>query len=42
MSEMALDDDHRYALVGHLYRVRVSELVRREPAPDASVDRESP
>jgi hypothetical protein len=36
MPELALDDDERDALVGHLDRVRVPELVRRESPSDAS------
>jgi hypothetical protein len=32
MSELALDDRQRDPFVRHLYRVRVPELVRREPA----------
>ena len=35
VTELALDDVHRYALSGELYRVRVAQLVRREAAPDA-------
>jgi hypothetical protein len=33
--ELALDDDQRDALMSHLDGVSVSELVRREAAPDA-------
>ena len=35
MPELALDDDQRHALMGHLYRVRVTQLMRGEPTPDA-------
>jgi hypothetical protein len=35
MAELALDDDERDAFVGHLDRVRVPELMRREAAPDS-------
>ena len=35
MPELALDHQQRDALTGHLDRVRVAELVRREPSPDA-------
>ena len=35
MPELALDDVERHALAGELERVRVAQLVRREPAPDA-------
>ena len=35
MPELALDDVQRHALAGELERVRVAQLVRREPAPDA-------
>jgi hypothetical protein len=38
MPELALDDDQRHALVGHLDRVRVPELMGREPAPDSRCD----
>jgi hypothetical protein len=31
MLELALDDDQRHALVSHLDRVGVPELIRREP-----------
>jgi len=30
--QLALDDGERYALAGHLDRVRVAKLVRREAA----------
>ena len=39
MSELALDHDERDALVRHLDRVSVPELVRREPAPDTGCER---
>ncbi len=35
MAELALDDDQRDTLVGHLDRVCVTQLVRCEPATDA-------
>jgi hypothetical protein len=34
MAELALDDEQRNALVGHLDRVRVPKLVWGEPATD--------
>ena len=34
MAELALNDDEWDAFVGHLDRVRVPELMRREAAPD--------
>ena len=34
MPELALDNDERYTLVSHLDRVRVAELMWREPTPD--------
>ena len=37
MPELALDDVQRHALAGELERVRVAQLVRREPAPDAGL-----
>jgi hypothetical protein len=33
MPELALDHDERDALMRHLDRVRVPQLVRREPSP---------
>jgi hypothetical protein len=33
--ELALDDHERDALVGHLHRVSVPELMRREPSAGA-------
>ena len=35
VSELALDDDQRYAFARHLDGVGVSELVRRDAAPDS-------
>ena len=35
MSELALDNDKRDALVCHLDRVSVPQLMRREPPPHA-------
>jgi hypothetical protein len=35
MPQLALDDVERHALAGQLECVRVAQLVRREPAPDA-------
>jgi hypothetical protein len=35
MAELALDDDQRDALVGHLDGVRVTELMRCEASPYA-------
>ena len=35
ISELALDHDERDALVRHLDRVRVPQLMRREPPPHA-------
>jgi hypothetical protein len=34
MPELALDDVERDALAGELQRVRMAQLVRREPTPD--------
>jgi hypothetical protein len=42
MAELALDDVQRHALAGQLERVRVAQLMRREPAPDARLGREPP
>ena len=36
MSELALDNDQRHTRVGHLDRVSMTELVRREAATHAS------
>ena len=33
MAELALDDNQRHPLVGHLDRVSMAQLVRREAAP---------
>lgn len=33
VSELALDDDQRHALMRHLHSVRVTELMRRETSP---------
>ena len=35
VTELALDDDQRHALVGHLDRMRVAELVGREATTHA-------
>jgi hypothetical protein len=35
VAELALDDVQRHALAGEFERVRVAQLVRREPPPDA-------
>ena len=35
MPELALDDRQRDPFVGHLDRVRVAELMWREPTPDS-------
>ena len=37
MSELSLDDDQRHALMRHLDRVRVTELMGREPAAHAGL-----
>ena len=37
VTELALDDVHRDAFPGHLDRVRVSELMRREAAANTGV-----
>ena len=42
LAELALDDVQRHALAGELERVRVAQLMRREPAPDARLGREAP
>jgi hypothetical protein len=36
VSELALDDDQRHALTGHLDRVGVAQLMRSEAPADAS------
>ena len=40
VTELALDHDQRDPLTRHLYRMRVPQLMRREPPLDARVDRE--
>ena len=42
MAELALDDVQRHALAGELERVRVAQLMRREPAPDTRFGGEAP
>jgi hypothetical protein len=42
MSQLALDDVQRHALARELQRVRVAQLMRSEPAPDARLGREAP
>src|ERR671923_1355574 len=37
VAELALDDDQRHALAGHLDGVRVAQLVRREASPHAGL-----
>jgi hypothetical protein len=37
MPELALDDDQRHPLAGHLDGVRVAQWVRREPSPYAGL-----
>lgn len=37
LPELTLDDHQRHALMCHLDRVRVTELVRREPSPDPAL-----
>ena len=34
MAQLALDHVQRHALVRHLHRVGVAELMRRKPSPD--------
>jgi hypothetical protein len=41
MPELALDNRQRDPFVGHLDRVSMPELVRREPSPDPSLGGES-
>src|SRR5688572_676543 len=41
VAELALDDDQRHALAGHLDGVRVPELVRREAAAHAGLARDA-
>jgi hypothetical protein len=40
VSQLALDDVQRHALTLELERVRMAQLVRREPAPDPGADGE--
>ena len=40
--ELALDDVQRHALAGELERVRVTQLVRRKPPPDAGPGSDPP
>ena len=40
MPELALNDVHRHALAGELDRVRVAQLMRREPATDPGLSSE--
>ena len=42
MPELALDDVGRHALARQLERVRVAQLVRREPVPDTGADGDPP
>jgi hypothetical protein len=42
MPELALNDVQRHALAGELERVRVTQLVRRKPAPDPGARCEPP
>ena len=42
MPELALDDVQRHALAGELQGVRVAQLVRRKPAPDAGAGGDPP
>ena len=37
MAKLALDDDQRHALAGHLGRMRVAQLVRRKASPHAGL-----
>ena len=41
VAELALDDVQRHALARELERVRVAQLVGREPAPNARLGREA-
>jgi hypothetical protein len=41
VAELALDDVERDALAGELERMRVAQLMRREPAPDAGAGGEA-
>jgi hypothetical protein len=40
--ELALDDVQRHALASEFERVRVTQLVRREPTPDAGPGSDPP
>ena len=40
VAELALDERQRDPLVQQLDRVRMTQLVRREPAPDSCLERE--
>jgi hypothetical protein len=42
MAELTLDDDERHSFVGRLHSVRVTELMRGEPAPRAGYSRRPP
>src|SRR5512133_556208 len=42
MPELALDDVQRHALARELERVRMAQLVRSEPAPNARLGRKAP
>ena len=42
MPELALDNVQRHTLAGELNRVRVTQLMRGEPTPDARLDSEAP
>ena len=42
VAELALDDDERYAFVGHFDGVSVPELMWSEPSPDARCDGRAP
>jgi hypothetical protein len=37
VAKLALDDKQRHAFMGHLHRVRMTQLMRREPAANAAV-----
>src|SRR3990170_1404456 len=41
VAELALDDDQRHALAGHLDGVRVAQLVRRKAPPYAGLARDA-
>jgi len=40
--ELPLDDVQRHALTGEFERMRMAQLMRREPAPDARLGRQVP